>query len=92
MFVINITFEMIFFPYWLLDLKYLAFFFYEYCFILSSQDIIFFLIIVIDEIQTLLSYLTITKFNKLGESHNSSDKKKFTNLGESYNSRVNKIY
>ena len=80
MFVINITFEMIFFPNWLLDLKYLAFFFYEYCFILSSQDI-FFLIIVIDEIQTQLSYLTITKFNKLGESklgesHNSSDKKK----------------
>lgn len=34
-----------------------------------------FLIIVIDEIQTLLSYLTITKFKKLGESHNSSDKK-----------------
>ena len=35
-----------------------------------------FLIIVIDEIKTQLSYLTIMKFNKLGESHNSSDKKK----------------
>lgn len=74
MLVINITSKLFFFLIDRIRFKIFGIFFISIA-LYHQAKTQFFWIIVIDEIQTQLSYLITTKFNKLGESYNSSDKK-----------------